>query len=369
MKVAIVGQFGLESFGLHIADALETMGHDVVARIPFRVENEKGKRTNISFLTKVNASLNDRLLFSDNRSRSRVMKRIMQALCQLKCDLIICTKDYFLDYEVDQIKHCTQGKIVMWYPDAMVNFGRSTFLSANYDALFFKDPYIIRHLRDIYNLPCYYLPECFNPKKHIRVDVENEADRKEYECEISLLGNLHSFRVSLLKQLTDFDMKVYGTNAPWWINTAEIKGMYTGRYLAYSDKAKAIHYSKINLNNLHIGEVEGVNVRTFEIAGMGGFQLTQWKPTINALFTDGKEIITYKGIDDLKEKVAFYIQHEDERLKIAEAAYMRACIEHTYERRLNRLIELTFSPVNTEEAIYDYHFLDAKPSEGRLSEN
>ena len=68
--------------------------------------------------------------------------------------------------------------------------------------------------------------------------------------------------------------------------------------MAYEEKSKAIKYAKINLNTLFIGEVEGVNVRAFEICGMGGFQILQKKPGVNDLFTEGKEVITYTSVDE-----------------------------------------------------------------------
>ena len=357
MRIIIVGQFGLESFGLHISDTLKKMGHTVVARIPFNRIADRSSREKISFISKAKSSFNDRLLFAKRESRNHIMNRIMSTISSLKCDLIICTKDYFLDYEIKEIKRKSKARIVMWYPDHMVSFGRAPFVNAGYDALFFKDTYIIKELRQIYELPAFYLPECYNPIRHKRIIKENELDKKEFECDISIIGNLHSFRVAILNEIKDFDVKAYGTAAPWWINTKTIQNCYTGRYLAYVEKAKAIHYSKINLNNLYIGEVEGVNVRAFEIAGMGGFQLLEWKSGLHELFEEDKELVAYKSIEELREKARYYINHEEQRKKIAEAGYQRAVSEHTYEHRLNRLFNLSFNPVDDEHTIYDYHAL------------
>lgn len=354
MKIVLVGQFGLESFGLHIRDSLVEMGHEVVACIPFYEENIHGKRKKISVATKIKKSFQDKLLFSGRKTRDRIMKRIMSVILNTECELIICTKDYFLDYELQAIKDKIHAKIVMWYPDHIVSFGRASFLCAGYDALFFKDLYIVKNMRKIYKRPAYYLPECFNPIRHPLVE-ENAADRERFACEISMIGNLHVFRVAILEQLIDFDLRIYGTANPWWLNIDLIKNKYTGQYLAYEDKSKAIRYSKINLNTLYIGEVEGVNVRAFEIAGMGGFQILQNKSGISDLFEIDKELVTYDSIEELREKARYYIEHDEERETIAKAGLERAYKDHTYVQRLTRLINMTFLDSSDEHDWYDYH--------------
>ena len=246
------------------------------------------------------------------------MKRIIGEVTRHSADLVICTKDYFLDYEIEYIKKTTQSKVVMWFPDHMITFGRATFMNAGYDCLFFKDPYIVRQLRSIYRRNAIYLPECFSPIRHKLVDY-NVDDEKEYSSDIAMIGNLHSFRVPLMECLTNYDLKIYGTENPWWLNIDRIRNKYTGKYMAYEEKSKAIKYAKINLNTLFIGEVEGVNVRAFEICGMGGFQILQKKPGVNDLFTEGKEVITYTSVDELLELIDYYLNHDKERLQIANA--------------------------------------------------
>lgn len=353
MKVSIVGQFGQESFGLHIKENLQSMGHNVVSCVSVKQEFEKKEKVKRSIINKVSTSFQDKLKFASASSRSHIMKNIIKEITKEKCDLIICTYDYFTDYEITYIRNKTGSKVVLWYPDHVANFGRATFLNAGYDFLFFKDPYLVREINKIYNKPVAYLPEAFSTIRHTIPDFSLE-DQKEYACDISIIGNLHSFRVALLEQLSDYDLRIYGSTNPWWLNIKGIEKNYTGKYLAYEEKGKAVRYSKINLNTLYIGEFEGVNVRTFELAGLRGFQIIENKPGLSALFTPDKEIVTYESINELRNKIDYYLKHEEERKAIAEAAYEHAIKAHTYKHRLDRMLRIIEREHISEDDIYDY---------------
>jgi spore maturation protein CgeB len=343
MKILIVGQFGEESFGLHIKEGLEIIGHEVVRCVPFYKEYRPSKRNHL--MNRLDRFITSNALFASKMLRNIVMKRIIKEITTIDSDIIICTGDYFIKDEVKKIKKLTNSKIVMWYPDHLMNFGRSFFMTAEYDALFFKDPYIVKNLVNIYSKNAFYLPECFSTKRHVPVEY-NKNDANEYNCDIAMIGNLHSFRVPLLELISDFNLRIYGASSPWWLNIDKIGSYHSGKYLAYEDKSRGIKYAKISLNTLYFGEIEGVNVRTFEIAGMGGFQIVQHKQGISELFEIDKEIVTYSSIDELREKLIFYLSEDNKRKEISDASRKRAWSDHTYEKRLQRLINITISRDN-----------------------
>jgi len=97
--------------------------------------------------------------------------------------------------------------------------------------------------------------------------------------------------------------------------------------------------------NIH-GEVADKcagNIRLFEATGVGSCLVTDWKDNITELFEPGKEIITYKTIDECIEKVKWLINHPDERLLIAKAGQERTLKYHTIENRVNVLNEILTS--------------------------
>jgi spore maturation protein CgeB len=79
-------------------------------------------------------------------------------------------------------------------------------------------------------------------------------------------------------------------------------------------------------------------VRAFEASGVGAFQMVDWRPGLAQLFEDGRELISFRGIEDLKHKLRYWLPRDDERREIAAAGMRRAYQEHTYRHRLDLLL-------------------------------
>lgn len=93
--------------------------------------------------------------------------------------------------------------------------------------------------------------------------------------------------------------------------------------------------------NLMKGNLEtGLNVRHFEITAYGGFMLTYWTPELESCFVVGQECDAFRNEAELLEKIAYYLDHPDDRRQIAAAGQRRTLSEHLYSHRIMRLVEL-----------------------------
>ena len=54
-------------------------------------------------------------------------------------------------------------------------------------------------------------------------------------------------------------------------------------------------------------------------------------------FTEGETIVTFKDLDDLRYKAAYYLDHETERQTIARQAQAHVYQHHTYDQRMARV--------------------------------
>lgn len=335
LRILIVGKFYPEGMALHIAETLTAMCHAVETfEVGFR-HGHGGSRLR-NRLRNVGIEL---YALSDRvpALRERRARPLLDAATAFAADLILVTYDFLLPDEVEALKRRTGAQVVMWFPDAVSNLGRMAFLDAPYDALFFKDPYIVHTLDGVASAPAFYLPEAFNPARH-RLPVRL-PDLAPYRCDVTTAGNLHAHRVAVFRHLAEFDVKIWGAPPPAWLNLRGVGAMFQGRYVAYEEKAVAFTAAKIVVNTLYPSEIEGVNVRAFEAAGVGAFQLIDWRPGLHDLFEDRKEIVSYRGMPDLVEKVRYYLERPDERTAIAAAGKARAHREHTYGHRLHLLLE------------------------------
>ena len=77
-----------------------------------------------------------------------------------------------------------------------------------------------------------------------------------------------------------------------------------------------------------------IKARNFEIPVQGGFQLTDYVPTLEDYFEIGKDISCYGDIDEAELLIKYYLLHEDEREAIKLAGVKRARQEHTFKNRI-----------------------------------
>lgn len=144
--------------------------------------------------------------------------------------------------------------------------------------------------------------------------------------------HLYSERVNALIALSEFDPGI------WTVHDVpdSLKPFLRGSALGES-MLEVLSSAKISLN-VHGNFMRyGGNMRLFEAAAVGSFQIVDNRAGIKEWFTIGEHLVTFEDIQDLQEKVAYYLAHEDERIAIAEAARQHVLARHTYEHRLNDL--------------------------------
>ncbi len=89
----------------------------------------------------------------------------------------------------------------------------------------------------------------------------------------------------------------------------------------------------------------GVTMRIFEGAACGAMVLTDTRSeALGDLFENGRELVTYADERDLFEKIAYYLAHDAERERIAEAGCQRTHSQHTYARRAQSLLDAVTAP-------------------------
>jgi hypothetical protein len=116
---------------------------------------------------------------------------------------------------------------------------------------------------------------------------------------------------------------------------SEFPNFYYGQQL-FDAAARKFAESKIVFN---IAMTNDVNMRCFETLATGSFLLTDWVPSIDELFEDGKHLVLYRSMDEAVEKAKYYLDHEEEREKIAQAGCEHVLKNHTIQNRVSRILE------------------------------
>lgn len=160
---------------------------------------------------------------------------------------------------------------------------------------------------------CLWLPHAAEPLAYPKKEIINKYD-------VCFVGNVGDWR------RVDFLDRMF----------KEFPNFFYGKRL-FEDAAEIFNSSKIVLN---ISIADDVNMRVFEALCSGSFLLTNELPTLSILLKDGIHLATFKDFDEAVDKARYYIEHEQERQKIALTGHEEVLRNHTYEKRLKDVMNV-----------------------------
>ncbi len=191
--------------------------------------------------------------------------------------------------------------------------------AVNYDFVFVAQREFVPYLRATGSLHPEWLPLACAPEVHHSLSTPPTHDIAYVGSSIS---PVHSERLRLLLRLE----KQFKVNRQSHVYGEEYcRGLASG---------------KIIFNYSASGDL---NMRIFEAMAVGRMLLTDRRAVRNGLldlFEEGKELVTYTNEDDLLEKAAYYLAHDEERERIAAAGRAAVLQHHTYAHRIDRILEV-----------------------------
>ncbi len=101
-----------------------------------------------------------------------------------------------------------------------------------------------------------------------------------------------------------------------------------------------IKCSKINLNMTNRPIKTGLPLRIFDLLGAGGFVISNYQAEIPEHFIPGEDIVLYESIPDLLDKIAYYLEHDEERRQIAKNGHDKVKNFHSYDIRLQEIFRM-----------------------------
>jgi len=108
----------------------------------------------------------------------------------------------------------------------------------------------------------------------------------------------------------------------------------------YSEMPYVFHNSKINLNITLRSIKTGIPLRCMDILGAGGFLMTNFQSDFLEYFTPDEDFVFYEDEADLVKKTLYYLEHEDERIRIAQNGHQKAKEQHSFEKCFARILEI-----------------------------
>lgn len=177
--------------------------------------------------------------------------------------------------------------------------------------------------------------------------LESDVEYKnvKYKFDVSFVGSVSPFRKWFVKELAKRGIKVDCFGSGW-----------DNGKVSYEEMENIFATSKINLNISNSTQYDiryllanprnilntlrstknksQTKARIFEIPGQGGFELTEYVPSLEDYLNIGKEIACYRDIDEAELLINYYLTHEEERESIKIAGVQKARDEHTFKSRI-----------------------------------
>lgn len=109
-----------------------------------------------------------------------------------------------------------------------------------------------------------------------------------------------------------------------------------------SERAGLYHRAKIGIN-IHVSDMpmESGNMRMYEVPTHGAMMVCD-KGGLNTherIFKPDDEAVFYDSIDDAIEKIEYYLNHDEERIRIARAGFDRARRDYDWEVNLKTFLD------------------------------
>lgn len=308
-------------YPLFLAQAWERAGH-AVQLFPVDVE----------YVERLSAQLANTLLGWHQPLLARYREsRVGQACASFRPDILLVGGEFLTPAAVRRLRRRYSCRLGFLLSYLHLMEGDTVPLMREMDLVIVHDSYMIPILRGtsrgkvkhVLHMPC-----MAEPSEHLPLDLSAE-DRQRYGAEITFIGGWDPNRASLLTQLRDRRLALWGYG---WDRTPELKPFFRDEAVYGLKKTKIYNAADIVLNIQDPEkQVNSISNRVPEALACGGFVLTDWHADLERLpLKEDESIVCYRTPGELQEKARYYLEHPEERRRISERGRKLVLEQMTY---------------------------------------
>jgi spore maturation protein CgeB len=165
------------------------------------------------------------------------------------------------------------------------------------------------------------------------------------DIDIIFIGALHVGKMPLIAKVK----KVFGNRCQVYGLCGIKKNLYfNARYglpgwvrpVAFEQYMLLYQRAKIGFNVHNRGDYTVGSYRLFDLPANGVMQISDGGEYLDEFFKVNEEIVGYKDVDDLIDKLHYYLEHNEERKCIALNGYRRVIKDHRFRYRMRQVGEL-----------------------------
>lgn len=252
------------------------------------------------------------------------------------------------------LKKITSVKVLGMVDDPISTYDRSLVYAPFFDCCFhisqgYWEDLLMADLLQNFGLKKFFFLPLTNPELPSKKLIANDLKAKKRK--IIYIGRAYGKKVDdlhFLKKELGNKFEIYG-HWPFKGYYGYFRSLWGEKIFPYrinsineEQKWDLYYDTKIgfNMHYTGIGNEDG-NIRTYEILSSGGLLVTnRINPKSNLLnLKNGEDCIMYNSYSEAKDLLEYYLNHEDERIKIALNGHLKYCNSFNHNKNLNLFLD------------------------------
>lgn len=145
-------------------------------------------------------------------------------------------------------------------------------------------------------------------------------------------------RLTYVANLAPFGIQVWGDEG--W-RALEPHGVrYRGPAGHARELPRVYNGARIQVDVGRLYQDDIATMRVFDVLACGGFLIAEHSTALEELFEIGRELESYRSLDELRAKVAHYLEHAEEARSIAEAGLAAVRERHDIRHRVRLMLDV-----------------------------
>ena len=159
---------------------------------------------------------------------------------------------------------------------------------------------------------------------HTNIDLFPALKYEEKDIHVSFMGALNKLRSQFFEKHSEFPIQMFSG-----VSQEKMLDIF----------AKTMIGINLSINENDPAKKTQMKQRMFEVPAGKGLLFTEHHSGLEHFFEPNKEIITFKGDKEFKEKLNFLLNNPKIVEKVAQAGHKRFLAEHESKTRLSKVIK------------------------------
>lgn len=273
--------------------------------------------------------------------------KLLEECRVLKPDIFLTVKGVGITADFLQEVRQTGARTVMYFPDFHFDHpGVSIESFAGYDLFITTKTFQLDYLESLLGSErVAYVPHGFSGRVH--GPVYSTMPESDFEADVLHAGNHSAWKQRWLAgaaaALPGASFRIVGNQ--WRENAggsalvhSDMPGARLGIGYAGAIQAARINIA-VNMGPTTSGWEDRVSTRTFEIPACKGFMLHIDNEEVREFFEPGVEIDVFSTLEELADKIGFYLARPELRAQMIERAYARCVPAYSYAARAKQIAD------------------------------